>query len=89
MNFRMSLSVLLVAVAIYSCSALRVGFTELDYVSNEGDAMAKVVLSVSDSGSQNVTIPLVVVSFDEFFRVMGKTLPSEFTMDLPDEAECK
>ena len=73
-----------------SDAAVRIRFRELDYSANEGDAMATVVLVVSESSSQPVTIPIIVMSFDEFFRVRNRTLPNSFdTVDLPDEAECE
>lgn len=80
---------LLTLYIIISDTAVTIGFGELDYISNEEDAVAKVVVVVSESNSPNITVPLTVLSFTEF-KDLGKTLPSGFdSLIIPDEAECK
>ena len=77
-------------ILLISDAAVRIEFGELDYVANEGDTMARLVLIVSESSSQYITIPLILKSFDEYFNVDNNTLSSIFdSVDLPDEAECE
>lgn len=67
-----------------------IGFGELDYLAREVDGVARVILSRLDPSTEDVTLSLMAVRFDEFFVDMGRNLSSEFDqVSIPDPAECK
>ena len=64
---------------------MTIGFGEEDYVAFEDDEVATVLLTLSESPSQTVTVPLLVLTVEEFIasEIPGFTLPST------DPAECE
>jgi hypothetical protein len=61
----------------------------LDYLALEGDGQARVVLVQTEEITENLTVPIVAVTFGNFFG-SGRTLTDHFDdMTLPDPAECK
>ena len=67
---------------------MRIGFGELDYSSIESDGMATVLLTLSDPITMSLTVPVIAVSFADFFG-SGKNLTDHFDdIELPDPAEC-
>ena len=52
--------------------------------------MARVVLIVSALQSQSITVPLIVMSFGEYFTPDRQMLPNDFNdVTIPDAAECE
>lgn len=69
---------------------VRIGFGELDYVSYEKDGQARVLLTKSGPTTKNLTVPLLVLSFEEFYIEMGRNLSDKFIdVNIPDPAECE
>lgn len=73
---------------IFCNAAITIGFTEVDYVTSEEGGQAKVILTVADSPI-NLTIPLIIMSFEEFFNNSNRKLPQAINFDNRDPAECK
>ena len=73
-----------------SITGVKVGFSELDYAANEGDGKAAVlVMTQAEPIKESITVPIMAITFEEFFG-SGRTLPTDFDLvDLPDPAECK
>lgn len=70
-------------------SGVQIGFGELDYLSREGDGFARVVITQSEPITENFTIPIMAVSFQDFYGA-GRTLTEHFgDVGIPDPAECK
>lgn len=68
---------------------MRIGFGELDYLSREGDGQARVILTHSGTTTENLTIPVMAISFGDFYGA-GRNLTDHFdSVRLPDPAECK
>ena len=71
-------------------SGVRIGFGELDYAANEGDRMATILLTKLGATTENLTVPIMALSFDEFYNDMGRKLSDKFDdVAIPDPAECK
>ena len=67
---------------------MRIRFAELDFVAPES-GVARVFLSKTEPLTENVTVPLMAYTYEEFYG-MGMTLPSEFdSVSIPDAAECE
>lgn len=61
----------------------------MDYTGEEEREEICIPLVKSERTTENVTVPLMILTFQEFFD-MGNTLPSAFNgTEIPDEAECK
>jgi hypothetical protein len=64
-------------------------FGELDYLAFEKDGQAQVTLVQEGEITENLTVPIIAVTFGNFFE-SGRTLTDDFnSMTLPDPAECK
>lgn len=53
--------------------------------------VANIELTSLDPITENITIPIQVLTYDEFYRDMGRSLSADFdTVDIPpDPAECE
>ena len=70
-------------------TGVKIGFGELDYVANEEEQQAVVLLTQLEAITENLTVPIMAITFQEFFG-SGRTLPTDFDLvNLPDPAECK
>lgn len=66
-----------------------IDFSEIDYVSSEEGGRARVLLTQSGPMTENITVPVQAVSFQQFFGA-GRTLSTQFDdLKLPNPAECK
>ncbi len=73
----------------HECAGIRIGFAETDFLFDEGDGEAKLLLTKIESTTVDVTVRVTVVTFDEF-DALGREFPSTFSkLTLPDAAECK
>ncbi len=64
-------------------------FGEVDRTFNEGNKEATVLVTKSGLLPQDLVVPLMALSFDEYYA-LGIPLSDEFnTMNFPDPAECK
>ena len=68
---------------------VRIGFGEVDYSVSEGNGKAVVLVTQAEPITENLTVPIVAITYEEFFG-SGRTLPSDFDdVELPNPAECK
>ena len=68
---------------------MKIAFGELDYRGLEGEGQVRVLVTQSEPLTENLTIPIMAVSFGDFFG-SGRTLTEHFDdVDLPDPAECE
>lgn len=71
------------------CAGLRIGFAELDYLAIEGSGQARVLVILSEPITENLTVPVMAISFADFFGA-GRNLTEHFDdVTIPDPAECK
>ena len=67
---------------------VRIGFGEVDYSVSEGNGKAVVLVTQAEPITENLTVPIVAITYEEFFG-SGRTLPSDFDdVELPNPAEC-
>ena len=70
-------------------AGIRIGFGETDYVANERDLQARIILTKLESTTEDVTVAVRLVTFEEF-QLLNRTLPSTITEAIiPDPAECE
>jgi len=91
LNFRNSLHFPFTSsdfTSMCSATAVTIGFTETDYPAYEETGEARLILTVADSTS-NLTIPLIIQSFEQFFNDSNSKLPEDLVIVEEDPAECK
>ncbi len=68
-------------------AGITIGFTELDYATSEDKEEAKLILTVAELPI-NLTIPLVIMSFEQFENKSLK-LPDVIDFNKRNPAECR
>jgi len=62
----------------------------VDYVGYEKDGQSTILLTSLGPITKDFTVPLMILSFEEFFTQMGRNLSDQFdSVVIPDPAECK
>lgn len=61
----------------------------MDYVAHEGEGQITVLLTKLEATTENITVPVTLVTFEEFEKLNREFESVNSIVQIPDAAECK